>query len=243
MTTPYYTNEFSGQPGQLARAEAVSSEFTNVQSGFTAAQAFDLTTVHGQTGETLTALPIAASRANKWMKFDANGNPLIVASPWNPRGAWAANTAYNVGDAYTSTPNGSLYYVTTAYTSGSTFGATDLANTLQLTNLAGLFFTTPTIEIGPTTPTLNAGNSYGFDSTAGNIGAVLYSASLGDSPVNITYLAGSLTGSQLQTITTAAGQYIGPSSGGVTQINMDVSGNFSFQYWGATYGWRVRSLG
>jgi hypothetical protein len=243
MSNPYYTEAFAGEPGQLARAEAVTTEFTNVQGGFNAAYAFDLTTVHGQTGETLTALPVAASRANKWMKFDASGNPLIVSSPLNPRGAWAAVTAYNAGDAYTSTPNGSLYYVVTAYTSGATFGSTDTANTIVLVNLASLFFTTPTVETGPTSPTLNAGNSYGFDSSGGAIAATLYSASFGDSPVNITTLAGTLTGGQTQTITTAAGQYIGPSGGGVTQINMDVNGNFSLQYWGPTYGWKVRSLG
>ncbi|WP_035979757.1 collagen-like protein [Kozakia baliensis] len=44
---------------------------------------------------------------------------------WNYRGAWAANTTYAVDDVVTNA--GSTYLVTTAFTSGATFDATNLA--------------------------------------------------------------------------------------------------------------------
>jgi hypothetical protein len=45
----------------------------------------------------------------------------------NPRGAWAALTAYAMWDTFTE--GGVTYLVTTGYTSGSSFGSTDAANT------------------------------------------------------------------------------------------------------------------
>jgi len=192
----------------------------------------------------LNALPAAASRQNKYLKFNSSGQPVLVNSPLNVRGMWAANTSYLVGDAYNSTPNGSLYFVQTAYTSGATFGATDLANTEIIVNLTGLLFTDPDIVAGPATVTMNAGNTYGTDSTGGAIVLNLYTAAIGDSPVNVTYLAGTLTGSQTVTINAASGQFFGPAANNITQITLDITqANFSMQYWGATYGWQLRTMG
>ena len=44
----------------------------------------------------------------------------------NPRGTWAATTAYAAGDSFTE--SGVTYLVVTGYTSGSSFGSTDTGN-------------------------------------------------------------------------------------------------------------------
>jgi hypothetical protein len=244
-TNPYYQQAFTGSAGQTARAEAVTTEYESVQAGFDGVWAAVQQAIHsGTAGEILTTLPNAASRINKYLKFDASGNPIVVSSPLNVRGMWAASTAYAVGDAYNSTPNGSLYFVQIAYTSGATFGATDLANTEVIVNLSGLLFTDPTVVTGPTTQAMVAGNTYGTDSRAGNIVLNLPTASVGDSPVNVTYLAGTLTGSQLVTINVASGQFFGLAANNITQITLDITqANFSMQYWGATFGWQLRTMG
>lgn len=242
MSNPYYTEAFAGSAGQTALAEQVTSEFLGVQAGFLAVYDQMITAIQGQPGETLTPLGNAAARANNWMKFNASGNPIITASPLNPRGAWAASTLYNVGDAYTSTPNGSLYYVTTQYTSGATFGSTDTANTIVLVNLAGLFFANYSIVTGPATISPLAGQSFFTDSSGGDIVINLPTATLGDSPINITVVGGSLTGSQLQTVNSASGQYIMGNT--QTALAIDVANaSMSFMYGGATYGWRLRTMG
>lgn len=242
VTNPYYEEQFAGQAGQNAKAEQVKSEFDGVQAGFDGVLAVDKAAVQGQPGETLTLLPNAAARANKWVKFDASGNPIIVTAPFNFRGGWAASTVYADGDAFNAAPNGSLYYVTTPYTSGSTFGSTDLANTTVIVNLTGLFFTTPTQVIaisGGTTVAAAAGNTYGCDSTAGSITLNLPTATLGDSPVSLTWLGGSAS---TVTVNSASGQFIDGTS--QTQLVMDLTGfSTSLQYWGSAYGWRPRVMG
>lgn len=239
-TNPYYQDNFTGQPGQSAKAEQVNSELTGVQAGFDGVSADVKRALLATVGEALNNLPNAAARAGLWLKFDVNGQPVLASTPLNVRsGGWAANTVYAVGDAYTSSPNGTLYYVKTAYTSGATFGATDLANTTVLSNLGGLYFSTPTIVSGPATTATTVSKNYGCDSTGGNLIFNLPSAALGDSPVSFTYLAGAAS---TVTINAAAGQYINGST--ETQLVMDTTGfSTSLQYWGATYGWRVRTMG
>ncbi len=64
------------------------------------------------------------------------GVPLQVAGPpgatgvTNWRGAWAATTAYAKNDGFVQAGNG--YIVTTAYTSGSSFGSTDTTNSVEI---------------------------------------------------------------------------------------------------------------
>lgn len=237
-TNPFYQNTFNGAAGQIARAESVDAQCGGIQAGFDAM----LATIRGQPGETLGILPAAASRAGLWLKFDVNGNPTVVTTPLNVRGNWTANTAYNVGDAYNSSPNNTLYYVLTAYTSGATFGSTDLANTEILVNLTGLFFCNYQIVTGAQTVNAVAGQSYLLDSSGGNITINLPTGNLGDSPINITYLNGTLTGSQLQTVVSAAGQYIMGNS--QNTLSMDtVNYSSSLFYSNATYGWRLRTMG
>jgi hypothetical protein len=238
-TNPYYQDQFTGQPGQNAKAEQVNSEFQGVQSGFDGVNGDILRAIKGAIGETLNDLPAAVSRAGLWLKFDAEGQPTLATTPLNVRGMWAASTAYNVGDAFNAEPNGTLYYVMTAYTSGATFGATDLANTQKIVDLTGLFFTTPVVVTGTATVAAQAGKNYGCDSSGGNITINLPTATLGDSPVSLTYLAGAAS---TVTVNAAAGQHINGVT--QTQLVMDLTGfSTSLQYWGPSYGWRVRTMG
>lgn len=68
------------------------------------------------------------SRDGKWVVLLASGyNNVPLAAP-----QWAANYTYAAGDTYT-TSNGSVYQVTVAYTSGSTYSAAlDGANATKL---------------------------------------------------------------------------------------------------------------
>lgn len=242
MTNPYYINSFAGVSGQTARSEDVNNQCSGVQSGFDGVNSDVARAIKGQPTETLNALPIAATRALMWMKFDASGQPILVAAPLNPRGAWAASTLYNVGDAYTAAPNGSLYYVKTQYTSGTTFGSTDTTNTLVIVNLNGLFFANYQIVTGPATVSATAGSSYFLDSSLGNITINLPTGNLGDSPINVTWIAGSLAAGQAQSIVAAAGQYIE----GNTQntLNIDTSpASITLAYCNSTHGWKLRTMG
>lgn len=242
-TNPYYQDQFQGQPGQSAKAEQVNGEFLGVQSGFDAVYAVAQACIQGQPGEVLNLLPAAASRENMWLRFDATGQPIVVSSAFNFRGAWAANTLYHVGDAYTAAPNSSTYYVTTQYTSGSSFGSTDLANTSIMVNLRGLYFVNNILVASAGTLNVVDGGSYLLDSSNGSITVQLPSESaLGNSPINLTHVGGTLGSGQLITVQSASGQFIM----GITQnqLNMDVA-NFScsLMWGGASYGWRLRTMG
>lgn len=244
VSNPYYQDAFSGQPGQTARAEAVNTEFSGVQSGFDGVYSDTNRSIKTQPGDVLTALPVAASRINKWLKFDATGQPTLATTPLNVRGAWQAVTAYAVGDAFNAAPNGSLYYVNSAYTSGASFGATDLAHTTDIANFGGLYFAAySSVTTGPATITAVDGGSYAVDSTAGNIVINLpVESAMGNSPVNVTIVGGSLTGSQLVTINAGAGQFIMGNSNAT--VAMDVANASVSMFWaGATYGWRLRTMG
>lgn len=241
-TNRFYQDQFAGQDGQTARAEQVNSELQGVQAGFDGVQQDLGAAISAPFTEALNQLPAAASRANLWLRFDVNGQPVVVNAPLNVRGMWAASTSYAVGDAFNASPNGTLYYVRTAYTSGATFGATDLADTSILVNLGGVFFSQYQIVTGPATVAAVAGGSYACDSTGGNITINLPTGNLGDSPVNVTNIGGSLTGSQLLTINSTGGQYLM----GATQSSMTVdvvNASVSMFYTNSTYGWRLRTMG
>lgn len=243
-TNPYYTDAFSGTPGQTARAEAVDTELSGVQAGFDGVYADVLSSLRGQSAETLNELPAALSRQNMWLRFDASGQPVMSASPFNYRGAWVAATLYMAGDAFSAAPNNSLYFVTTQYTSGATFGATDLANTRKIVDLGGLYFAKyASVTTGPATITAVDGGSYAVDSSLGDITINLPTESaLGNSPINVTVVGGALTTGQLVTINAAAGQFIMGNTN--TAINVDVANASMSLFWaGAPYGWRLRTMG
>jgi hypothetical protein len=56
--------------------------------------------------------------------------PTGTLGTLNSRGAWAATTAYALWDTFTS--SGITYLVVTGYTSGGSFGSTDVADTCVL---------------------------------------------------------------------------------------------------------------
>lgn len=243
MANPYYNEDFSGQPGQTARAESVATEFDGVQAGFDSVEADMIRAIRTTVaGEVMAALPNVANRANKFLKFDSAGNPIAVTTPLNVRGVWVANTVYVIGDAYTSTPNGSLYYVKAGYTSGATFGVVDLANTVVLVNLGGLLFVNNIIINAAGTYPLASGQSILVDSSAGAIVFNLPTAPVvGDSPVNITYIGGTLTGSQTVTISSGANKIMGATD---NTLDLDITNASCTIMWaGVAYGWRLRVMG
>ena len=240
MANPYYSNTFAGQPGQSARAEDVNNQFTGVATGFTAVYTAVQSAVQGQSGEVLTPLPAAATRALKWLYFDSNGNPTLISAPFNWRGAWAPSTAYNVGDIVTAAPNNSLYLCNTAHTSGSTFSPTP--NWTLFVSLNGVFYANYQIVSGAATITATPGASYFTDSSLGDITINLPTGVLGASPINVTWVNGNLATGQTQSIVAAAGQYIEGST--QNTLNIDTSPmSITLAYCNATYGWKLRTMG
>lgn len=61
-------------------------------------------------------IPAKATRANKFLAFDANGL-AIASSQGNWQGNWASGFAYTKGDIVKDTSDGSIYIVNTAHTS------------------------------------------------------------------------------------------------------------------------------
>jgi len=71
--------------------------------------------------------------ASEWAvtaSLGGGANPVGQLGTLNARGAWVASRAYAKWDTFTQ--SSVTYLVVTAYTSGSSFGATDLANTCYL---------------------------------------------------------------------------------------------------------------
>lgn len=241
MTNPYYTENFTGAPGQTARAEGVKSELDSVAAGFDAAYVDTQRSIKGPAGDVMNDLPVAAVRKNMWLRFDANGQPIVVQAPINNRGPWVSGRLYQTGDTFTAAPNGSTYYVNTSYTSGATFGATDIANTYRMIDLTGLLLNNYGVYNGAGLQ-LIAGQAVYLDSSGGNMTVYLpLNPQLGDSPVTLTHVGGSLSAGQLISIISSDRKIMGNTE---TTIAMDVT-NFSIvlSYAGVPYGWRVRMLG
>lgn len=242
MSNPWYTQNFAGQPGQTARAEDVTSEYTNVQGGFD--QAYQASTHSLQiplTDPVASALPVAASRANKWLRFDSNGQPTVVAAPFNWRGLWAPSTLYFVGDVVQIGVHQSLVYNNTQHTSAANYAA-DASNWSTFIDLTGIQWWNYYIVNSAGTTNLAVGDSVFVDSTGGNITLQLPTGVLGQSPINITHLRGSLSAGQTITIQSAAGQFIMGNS--QNQVTVDVANaSMSLAYSDATGGWRLRTMG
>ena len=62
-------------------------------------------------------LPFNTIRANKFLSFDADGNPTVNNAVGTYRGNWAASTAYIVYDIIKDTSNNNIYICLTAHTS------------------------------------------------------------------------------------------------------------------------------
>ena len=62
-------------------------------------------------------LPFNTTRANKFLSFDADGNPTVTNAVGTYRGNWASGTAYIVYDLIKDTSNNNIYICLTAHTS------------------------------------------------------------------------------------------------------------------------------
>lgn len=79
---------------------------------------------------TMSALPTVAQRANKFLAFDANGNPIASTQTGTFRNTWAAGTVYYLADIIVDGAAGNntndLYVCAIANTASSSF-ANDVA--------------------------------------------------------------------------------------------------------------------
>ena len=110
-------------------------------------------------------IPAKATRANKFLAFDANGL-AIASSQGNWQGNWASGFAYTKGDIVKDTSDGSIYIVNTAHTSSGSQPIstnTDAAKWDEMIDLSGV-----------TTAETNASNS--ATSAAGSATAAAASA-------------------------------------------------------------------
>ncbi len=121
-------------PGTLARAEDVNTNFDGVDNGFTLVEAeidksLQITNSPGVTDINLNA----ASRANKLISFDVNGDiaATTIIGDWKGDHADAAGTDYEirdvVKDAAASIGQDNLYICNNTHTSTGSL-ATDVAN-------------------------------------------------------------------------------------------------------------------
>jgi len=62
-------------------------------------------------------LPYNTTRANKFLSFDADGNPTVTNAVGTYKGNWATATAYVVYDIIKDTSNNNIYICLTAHTS------------------------------------------------------------------------------------------------------------------------------
>lgn len=62
-------------------------------------------------------LPLNTARANKFLSFDASGNPTVNNAVGTYKGNWASGTAYVVYDLIKDTSNNNIYICLTAHTS------------------------------------------------------------------------------------------------------------------------------
>lgn len=94
----------------------------------------ELFIVTNVTGTTWTVTPATEGTTAAAHALNAPVTAILTAAglatrrPVLDRGTWLASTVYAISDRYTD-PNGLRRDVTTAYTSGAAFGATDTANT------------------------------------------------------------------------------------------------------------------
>jgi hypothetical protein len=242
VTNRYYTDTFTGQAGQTARAESVSTELDGVQAGFDGVQADVDRSIKGPIGETaLPDLPAAATRANNWLRFDASGNPIVVQAPFNWLGFWQPATVYFVGDVVQIGVNQDLVYCTTQHTSAGTYAA-DASNWSTFISLAGVQFLNYVVNNAAGTYAVPLRGAVFMDSSGGNQNYTLPVGTLGDSPCTLTHVGGTLAAGQAITITASGGQKIMGLS--ETVVNVDVANaSISLSYAGSAYGWRLRTMG
>lgn len=90
----------------------------------------ELDTAQGRTirlpvtdGDRTVELPITATRASKYLSFDASGDLEISTTVGDWKGNWATSTAYVKNDIVKDSSNSNIYIALTDYTSGANVAA------------------------------------------------------------------------------------------------------------------------
>lgn len=237
-----YTEDFQGVGGQTARAEHVKSELEAIETAFTDLQVEADAALKAPDGESPSRLDDAATRADKFLRFDANGDPEAVTAAMEWKGDWAASTGYLIGEVVRAPKEQdfSIYICVTAHTSSSNF-ANDLANWDILVNLAGLNFEKYD-QVKTANFTAYKGESYQINHAGGDMTVNLPSSPTeGDSPINLLLVNGDPT---------QAGQqvFVNPGSntimGGAAGENLQIDQQYASVrlIWTANYGWRTRTV-
>ena len=206
MSNPFFTFSSPFVPGQTARSGQANATETQVQTGFDGVYSA-LQGIMRVVGEThadadFTISENAAARAGKLIGFGVTGNEHVLYAPLlNPRGAWLTLTTYSVGDLVTAGVEQSLYSCLVGHTS-DTF-ATDLAASkwvkiLDNTTAYQASFN-PKIITAAMSPYLAVkGDDLLVDVTSGAVTINLpASPVLGDQPVGITHLDGTITSNNI----------------------------------------------
>jgi len=232
---PFYTEAFAGQAGQTARADQVKSQLAAIATAFDNANIVLLRSIKAPGTEAPLDLPVAANRANKFLKFDASGNPEAIQSGGLWRGDWTASTVYQFGDTVRFGIYGSIYTTTIAHTSGASFDVSKFSIQIDLTGINII-----RNEIKTASFTAIVGGDYMVDSAGGNIVVTLPVApTILDAPVNITHIGGTLVDGQTVTIARNGKLIMGLAE----DLTIDkVNSSFSLMFANDAKGWRLRVL-
>ena len=235
MANGFYEQNFQGRAGQTARADHVSSELKGVTTGFDMVEEITKRVVRGASGESLAALPPAAARAGMYLRFNALGQPEVVQTGFTWRGAHVTGTAYQAGDVVTYGPYGSLYICRIAHTSVAVISDSGFQIMIDLT---GINVIRNQIRTGSFTAV--PGGDYMVDSRGGNVVVTLPTvASINDSPINITHVAGTLAAGQAITIARNGHLIMGLAE----NLEIDAPNtSVSLMYANTALGWRLRVL-
>lgn len=77
----YYTNTFAGQAGLSLAAAHMNDQFEAIAAGFDALDAAVARSIRAPGVEALSVLPVAATRATKYLQFDKDGDALGFVTP------------------------------------------------------------------------------------------------------------------------------------------------------------------
>lgn len=108
-----------------------------------------------------------------------SGGPVVP----DIRAVWQANTVFSPGDVFTYL--GGVYEVTATYTSGGSFGATDLANTTLWEAQSGTYALPPTVVTKTSAYTAAYGDLVLADASAGAFAVTLPAVASGKQKVTV----------------------------------------------------------
>lgn len=236
MANKFYNENFQGQAGQTARAEHVKVELATIASAFDQVEEIQGRQLRIPEGESpLADLPSRGARANRFLRFNENGDPEAVQSGFTWRGDYRQGINYAVGDVFRWGIYNSLYIVTEAFVSGP---APDPSRIDMMIDLQGLNVIRN--EIRTSSFTAAPAGDYLVDSSGGSVVMTLPSSpTIADAPINLTHIGGSLTGSQRITVARNGHRIMGLNE----DLEVDaVNTSVSFMFADASRGWRLRVL-